>query len=100
MPRFAIPTVSRSISTPGSDSATPCPAGGERRGTRRGCAGRLAAVPGGRHAGVVDEPQGSYRGEVLAIMGALADIYTDTSRILAALGENGEEEDEPEEMDS
>ena len=47
----------------------------------------------------MNEPQGIYRGEVLAIMGALADIYADTSRIRAIL-EDDEEDDEAEEMDS
>jgi hypothetical protein len=46
----------------------------------------------------VDEEAGIYRGEVLAIMGALADISSDTRNILAIL--RGEEDDEePEEMD-
>ena len=47
----------------------------------------------------MDEALGIYRGEVLAMMGALADIYSDTSRILAIL--EGEEDDgEAQEMDS
>ena len=46
----------------------------------------------------MDEEQGIYRGEVLAIMGALADIYTDTGRILANLRD--EEDDGEGEMDS
>ena len=43
----------------------------------------------------MDEEQGIYRGEVLVMMGALADIYTDTSKILAILDpeeDYGEEE--------
>jgi len=47
------------------------------------------------HSDHVDEEQGIYRGEVLVIMGALADIYADTSAILAILGDvedDGEEE--------
>jgi hypothetical protein len=48
----------------------------------------------------VDEVQGIYRGEVLVIMGALADIYADTSRILDILQENDEDDDEAEEVDS
>ena len=48
-------------------------------------------------AQTVDEPHGIYRGEVLAIMGALADIYTDTQAILDLLEE---EDDEAEEADS
>jgi hypothetical protein len=47
----------------------------------------------------MDEPQGIYRGEVMAIMGALADIYADTSTILAILGGEADE-DEEEEVDS
>jgi hypothetical protein len=47
----------------------------------------------------VDEEQGIYRGEVAAIMGALADIHVDTGRILQLLGD-GEDGDEPEEMDA
>jgi hypothetical protein len=35
----------------------------------------------------VDEEQGIHRGEVPAIVGVLADIYSDTGRILWALGE-------------
>jgi hypothetical protein len=49
----------------------------------------------------VDEEQGIYRGEVLAIMGALADIQADTQAILAILDEGeDDEDDETEEMDS
>jgi hypothetical protein len=47
----------------------------------------------------MDEQQGIYRGEVLVIMGALADIYADTSRILELL-QDGEDDDEAEEMDT
>jgi hypothetical protein len=47
----------------------------------------------------MDEERGIYRGEVLAMMGALADIQADTIEILAIL--RGEEEnDEAEEMDA
>jgi hypothetical protein len=46
----------------------------------------------------VDEAQGIYRGEVLTIMGALADIHARTATILAIL--TGEDEDEEEEMDT
>ena len=52
------------------------------------------------HAGGVDEEQGIYRGEVLAIMGALADIGVDTRQILDILTGYDEGEDEEEEMDS
>ena len=45
------------------------------------------------------EERGIYRGEVLAIMGALADIQADPIEILAILrGE--EEDDEAEEVDT
>ncbi len=44
----------------------------------------------------VDE-QGIYRAEVLAIMGALADLTVDVRRILAYL--QGEDDDEAEEED-
>jgi hypothetical protein len=47
----------------------------------------------------VDEQQGIYRGEVIAIMGALADIYVDTGRIRWLL-EDEEDGDEPEEVDT
>lgn len=45
------------------------------------------------------EEQGIYRKEVRLMMGAIADIYTDTGRILAILGDE-EVDDEAEEMDS
>ena len=51
------------------------------------------------HAVEVDEEQGIYRGEVLVIMAALADISADTNEILAILG-GGDEGDEEEEMDT
>ena len=47
----------------------------------------------------MEEAEGIYRGEVLAMMGALADIYTDTSRILSILGDE-EDDGEAQEMDS
>jgi hypothetical protein len=47
----------------------------------------------------VAEARGIYRGEVYAIVGALADVMTDTRQILAILrGEDDEESDE--EMDT
>jgi hypothetical protein len=49
--------------------------------------------------GWVEEEQGIFREEVLVMMGALADIETDTTEILRILREN-EEDDEAEEMDS
>ena len=54
-----------------------------------------------RHAtfGAVDEESGIYRGEVMAMLGALADIYTDTTEIVAILRGYGED-DEGEEMDT
>jgi hypothetical protein len=48
----------------------------------------------------VDEEQGIYRGEVLTIMGALADISSDTLEILAILEGGDWDDDEAEEMDS
>jgi hypothetical protein len=45
------------------------------------------------------EEQGIYRGEVLAMMGALSDIHTNTRAILALLNAD-EDGDEEEEMDS
>jgi hypothetical protein len=43
----------------------------------------------------VNEEQGIYRGEVIAMIGALADIYADTGRILSILEEgDGDEEEE------
>ena len=47
----------------------------------------------------MDEEQGIYRDEVRLIMGALADVYVDTGRILAILGDE-EEGGEEEEMDT
>lgn len=46
----------------------------------------------------VDEERGIYRGEVMAIMGALADIQTGTNEILRILSD--EADDEEEEMDA
>jgi hypothetical protein len=48
----------------------------------------------------VNEEQGIYRGEVLAIMGALADIVVDTRKIRAILESYDEDGDEEEETDS
>ena len=45
------------------------------------------------------EEQGIYRGEVLAMMGALADIHTDAGRILTILDPE-EDDGETQEMDS
>jgi hypothetical protein len=43
----------------------------------------------------VDEPQGIYRGEFLAMMGALADIDVNVNQILEWLrGDEDEEEEE------
>ena len=47
----------------------------------------------------MDDEQGIYREEVRVMMGALADIYVDTGRILAILGDE-EDGDEEEEVDS
>lgn len=48
----------------------------------------------------MDEEQGIYRSEVIDIMGALADISSDTLQILAILRGEDEEDDEEEEVDS
>jgi hypothetical protein len=48
----------------------------------------------------VDEERGIYRGEVLAMMGALADISADTQEILSILRGYNEDDDEAEEVDS
>jgi hypothetical protein len=53
-----------------------------------------------RHGKRVDEARGIYRGEVLAIMGALADILSNTEDILAVLGWYGDDSGESEETDS
>ena len=47
----------------------------------------------------MDEEQGIYRGEVLAITIALAEIHANTRAILTMLG-GDEDDDEAEEMDS
>ena len=47
----------------------------------------------------MDEEAGIYRGEVLAIMGALADVSADTTEILAILRGYDVEDDEEEEME-
>ena len=62
--------------------------------------GRLAAAAGRRHPGLVDEEQGIYRGEVIEMMGALADIKMAVFRILRYIeGEDDDEEEETEEGD-
>jgi hypothetical protein len=49
----------------------------------------------------VDEEQGIYRGEVLAMMGALADIGVGVRQILARLdGEDDDGEEEEEDLDT
>ncbi len=61
----------------------------------------LRGSPCARHPGDVDEDQGIYRDEVMAIIGGLADISSDTLQILAILrGDDEEDEDEEEEVDS
>jgi hypothetical protein len=47
----------------------------------------------------VDEERGIHRGEVMAMMGALADVRTDTVEILSILRDE-EEWDEEEEVDT
>jgi hypothetical protein len=54
----------------------------------------------GRHRDEVDEEEGIYRGEVMAILGALADISSDTLQILAILRGEDEEDDDDEEVDT
>jgi hypothetical protein len=48
------------------------------------------------YVGSVDEEQGIYRGEVTAMMFALADIYADTSEILAILRDEDDDDAEEE----
>ena len=49
----------------------------------------------------MEEEQGIYRGEVMTMMGALADIRVDVSRILAYIeGDDGEEEAEEDSKDA
>lgn len=48
----------------------------------------------------MDEEQGIYRGEVIAITGALADLEADTRAILARLRGDEDDDEESEEMDS
>jgi hypothetical protein len=54
----------------------------------------------GRHRGDVDEEEGIYRSEVMDILGALADISSDTLQILAILRGEDEEDDDDEEVDT
>jgi hypothetical protein len=75
-----------------------CPEVGARIACSYGRIGHLAAEAVRAYPRGVDEEQGIYRGEVLAIMGALADISSDTLEILTILG--GEDHDGEEEMDS
>ena len=65
----------------------------------RAVAADILRASSGRHSDRVDEEQGIYRGEVLAIMIALADIHANTRAILAIL-DSDEEDDEAEEVDS
>ena len=62
-------------------------------------AGQLAELLSSGHPGLVDEEQGIYRGEVMVMMGALADIQTYNREILAILRDE-EEGDEEEEADT
>lgn len=48
----------------------------------------------------MEEEQGIYRGEVLAIMGVLADVSSDTAEILAILRGEEWEDDQDEEVDT
>ena len=47
----------------------------------------------------MDEPAGIYRGEVMAIMGALADIRFAAERILELLEDEGEDDETAPELD-
>jgi len=68
-----------------------------RASSNGGSNGHLAVSAIRWHAFVVDEETGIYRGEVIAMMGALADISADTAAILAVLrGEDDESEEEEE----
>ena len=71
----------------------PSPTG--RVSHRYGCPGHLAPQPRPRHPDRVDEEQGIYRGEVLEMMGALADIAVGVQQILTHIeGEDDAEEDD------
>jgi hypothetical protein len=48
----------------------------------------------------VEEETGIYRGEVIAIMGALADVSSDTAHILAILRGEDDDDEEAEEEDA
>ena len=52
------------------------------------------------HPEGMDEETGIYREDVMVMMGALADISTDTREILAILRDEHEDEDEEEEADT
>ena len=63
-----------------------------------GC--HLALEPRPWHPGIVDEEAGIYRGEVIAIMGALADVAADTAAIRAILSDEDDDDEEAEEKDT
>lgn len=70
------------------------PSDAAQRGTLR------PARPGRHPHGVNDEERGIYRGEVIALMGAIADIRVDVRRILWYIeGEDDDEWEEEEEED-
>ncbi len=48
----------------------------------------------------MEDDQGIYREDVMVMMGALADISTDTREILAILKDEYEDDDEEEEADT
>jgi hypothetical protein len=75
------------------------PGCGLASGGMLGRCGYLAPLPSARHRDGMDDEQGIYRDEVRLMMGALADIYVDTGRILAILDDE-EDGDEAEELDS
>jgi hypothetical protein len=62
----------------------------------RGHVGHLDTASTLLYVGSVDEEQGIYRGEITAMMFALADIYADTSEILAILRDEDDDDAEEE----
>lgn len=53
-----------------------------------------------RHRGIVDDEQGIYRVDVLAIIGALADLTVNVETILGYFEEDDEDETEEEDPDA
>jgi hypothetical protein len=70
-------------------------ASGRPRPPRHGRHSHLASASCTGHSEVVDEEQGIYRGEVLEMMGALADISVGVQQILGHIeGDDDAEEEE------